>query len=186
MKPQTDGSGFLTAREVSTRLRMPISTVYHHANSGEIPAVQIGRTWRFRRSDIDAFEQGARKAPSVLVVDDDQTVLTLLTNLLEQSGFATTTATNVSDALKLLDEDQFDALLIDLFLPDGNGADLISSLGTSYPPSRIIVITAHADTSLVNEILQRGQLTLLRKPIDTEQLLDILETRTGSRSAHPG
>ncbi|HMP72886.1 MAG TPA: helix-turn-helix domain-containing protein [Kiritimatiellia bacterium] len=49
---------WLTASEVGSRLRMPRSTVYYLAKKGTLPAIQIGRGWRFRRDQIEAIERG--------------------------------------------------------------------------------------------------------------------------------
>ena len=72
---------FLTTEEVLQYLQLNLKTVYRLVKAGQLPAVRVGRQWRFRRRDIDAWLAAATRpqaiaAPgsraSVLVVDDDQ------------------------------------------------------------------------------------------------------------------
>ena len=71
-KVQTNGRSatpeFLTAEEVSARLRLPLSTVYHLAKSGVLPAIQLGRSWRFPCHEMDelAGRKSAKAHPVVL------------------------------------------------------------------------------------------------------------------------
>jgi excisionase family DNA binding protein len=51
-------SEVMTAREVSDLLRMPVSTVYELAHRGELPARQLGRTWRFLRPRLEELLEG--------------------------------------------------------------------------------------------------------------------------------
>ena len=51
------GSHLLTAEEVRRRLRLPLSTVYHLAKIGKLPAVQFGRSWRFPAASIEQMTE---------------------------------------------------------------------------------------------------------------------------------
>src|SRR5476649_893223 len=85
---------FLTTEEVLEYLQVNLRTVYRLIKAGRIPAVRVGRQWRFRKRDIDAWLESSRPArgagdapavgvggehPRILVVDDEQGVRDLLT-----------------------------------------------------------------------------------------------------------
>src|SRR3954463_1098035 len=90
---------FLTTEEVLDYLQVNLRTVYRLIKAGKIPAVRVGRQWRFRKRDIDAWlesqrPRAVRTAPSprnatppagrarVLVVDDEATIRDLLSKTL--------------------------------------------------------------------------------------------------------
>jgi len=57
----TDNDEIMTAREVADFLRINLMTVYNLVNKGKLPAIRVGRSWRFRRSDLEAlFRQAAQ------------------------------------------------------------------------------------------------------------------------------
>ena len=58
-------SAFLTTSEVLRYLNVNVRTIYRLARNGAIPAVRIGRQWRFRRSDLDAWLDSQRAMPTV-------------------------------------------------------------------------------------------------------------------------
>jgi excisionase family DNA binding protein len=66
------GQKLLTAQEVAALLRLPLSTVYHLAKIGDLPAVQFGRTWRFPSREIAALTESKPAKARILVVDDDE------------------------------------------------------------------------------------------------------------------
>src|SRR6476469_2089368 len=92
---------FLTTEEVLEYLQVNLRTVYRLIKAGKIPAVRVGRQWRFRKRDIDAWletqrprsgargtaqaptrQSGAHGRPRVLVVDDEATIRDLLSKTL--------------------------------------------------------------------------------------------------------
>src|SRR5260221_4464051 len=92
---------FLTTEEVLDYLQVNLRTVYRLIKAGRIPAVRVGRQWRFRKRDIDNWlttsESGARsrggdrvrlsERPRILVVDDEQSVRDLLAKTLTMSDY---------------------------------------------------------------------------------------------------
>ena len=70
--------------------------------------------------------------PKILVVDDEQSILDMLTDLLEENGYESKTARDGKVALSLLEEEVFDLVLLDILIPHINGFELIEKLG-SHP-----------------------------------------------------
>jgi len=62
-----DGASLLTVAEVASAMRISTMTVYRLIKSGELPAVRIGRQWRFRRADLDAWVERQRLGPAITI-----------------------------------------------------------------------------------------------------------------------
>ena len=124
-----------------------------------------------------AEEQGADpKTKEVLIVDDDESMLNLLSILVRRDGFRIDLAGSGDDALEKLRRPH-DAVILDLMLPGNtSGFDVLARLRAfdgKVPP--IIVVTAHAQTKEVQEIMKDPNVVLfLAKPINQKALLGAL------------
>lgn len=107
---------------------------------------------------------------SVLLVDDDQELNSIYSKLLTRAGYNVTTATTIAEGRKALNEQSFQAILLDLKLPDGNGIDWITDLKDNYSTMAIIIITGHADIPLAVEAMKRGADHFLTKPVNNNEL----------------
>ncbi|HEX6203776.1 MAG TPA: sigma-54 dependent transcriptional regulator, partial [Thermoanaerobaculia bacterium] len=110
--------------------------------------------------------------PHALAVDDDQNFLNALSELMENHGFTTRTATTLEAARERLLHEKPDIALIDLVLPDGNGIELLRELENL--PTEVIVITGHADVDSAVAALRIGAADYLTKPLDLGRLKEIL------------
>jgi CheY-like chemotaxis protein len=122
-------------------------------------------------------------APDVLLVEDDEPTRRCLGTLLGRLGLTTVGVPNGAAALRCLNEQTFGVVLLDLFMPDMSGAEVLASVARSDARvlRRIIVLTA-ASRSAVDAIVQRyGVRAVLRKPFDISELaaevLDCLTER---------
>ncbi|MGA2243910.1 MAG: response regulator [Verrucomicrobiota bacterium] len=173
----TNGQEFLTAREVSHRLRLPLSTVYYLAKTGVLPAAHIGRTWRFLADAVAKFA-GHKPAPSrVLVVDDDEVTRVLVQGVLESRGHLVVEAADAEAGLLAARQQRFDWLLIDFKLPGKDGVSLIQELQNEYSLGQMIMITAFVDLVDLEKLFGFGAVTLLRKPLEAAQLIECVERR---------
>jgi DNA-binding NtrC family response regulator len=120
----------------------------------------------------------ARSAPrpqqthTILLVEDDSQLRTLLTRILEQEGYIVQTAKDGNDAFRLcLDSDgAIDLLLTDVILPGINGIDLVQFVEARWPAVRVIMFSGQIDgSSLVD--YRREVTPLLAKPLDPQILL---------------
>jgi CheY-like chemotaxis protein len=120
---------------------------------------------------IDEFRQRAGcdgKLPTVLVVDDEYEVRTLVVAVLEEEGYDVISAADGIEALALLDGKGADLVLTDLWMPRMDGHTLIQRLREAGWPVQIIVMSALHDQPLVPGI------PLVPKPFDIDQLLSVL------------
>lgn len=86
--------------------------------------------------------------PSVLVVDDDDAILTLLSRTLEAAGYEVVTAKGLAEGLTQLESRSFDAVLTDKQMPGGSGLQLIEGLPLKYPEVAVLLMTAHPESGL--------------------------------------
>ena len=119
--------------------------------------------------------------PRVLVVDDDASVLLLLTMVMEEEGFAVTGVSSCASALEQVATDPPDVVVLDLHLPDGNGSDVLKALQADEKSSDIpvVVMTGTTEGSRVVELLDAGAHDYLAKPVDISEL--IARTRAALR-----
>ncbi len=106
---------------------------------------------------------------SILLVDDERQFVRTTAEILAEEGYSTATAESLAEARVRFSESEFDVLLVDLMLPDGNGLELLEELGDKRPRLVIIVTGQPGIKSVVRELHGPG-LEYLIKPIDITDL----------------
>jgi len=179
---------FLTTEEVLEYLQVNLRTVYRLIKAGKIPAVRVGRQWRFRKRDIDAWldSQRARggaatepvKAPRqmrqrVLVVDDEASIRELLAKTLALAEYEVDTASDAASALDRLRDTstEYGLLIADLKMPGMDGLSLIRQVKRLTPNLPIIIITGFSTESAAIEAVNLGVAGYLTKPFRVPQVL---------------
>ncbi|MDE0637254.1 MAG: sigma-54 dependent transcriptional regulator [Candidatus Poribacteria bacterium] len=118
---------------------------------------------------------------SVLIADDDHSLRSVLSAALNKAGYHTVKARNGKEAIECVEKDKFDVILLDIFLGDADGLELIESIQELNPAAAIIVITGHGTTQTAIDAAKRRAYWYLTKPIDLKQLLDLV-SRAASAS----
>ena len=162
----------LTVKETAKYLRIPLPTVYYLVQRGQLPAIQIGGRWRIKKAslDKDILKEDKSGQPTVLVVDDDESLQSLFKNFLKKIGFSRIVVGTVKDAIAALEKQKFDLLFLDLKLPDGPADDVYDVAKEADPNLPIVVITGYPDSEMLDRILAKGPVTVLKKPLKIEQL----------------
>jgi two-component system response regulator GlrR len=111
----------------------------------------------------------------ILLVDDDDGVLSLLTMRLEASGYQVLTASSGEEALRLLPTERVDLVLTDLCMDEMDGITLFKHVQQNWPGLPVIIITAHGSIPEAVAATQQGVFGFLTKPIDKIQLLDTVK-----------
>jgi len=117
-------------------------------------------------------------AKRILVVDDDENILSLERTILEQKGFHVTTAAGGEDALKLLREQAFDLVLLDVMMPDKDGFEVCRQIKQDSRAKTIPVIflTAKGGGESLAEGFESGAVMYINKPFTANKLLTIVNT----------
>ncbi len=162
----------LTVKETAKYLRIPLPTVYYLVQRGQLPAIQIGGRWRIKKDalDKDVLKEDRSGQPTVLVVDDDESLQNLFKVFLKKIGFSRVVVGSVKDALAALEKQHFDLIFLDLKLPDGPADDVYEAAKDLDPDVPIVVITGYPDSAMLNRILAKGPVTVLKKPLKVQQL----------------
>ncbi len=112
---------------------------------------------------------------SILVVDDEQSILGILEQYLSERGYLVTTAEDGSAAIEKCSSNEFDIALIDLKLPDLNGLELMSRIKERQPGIHCIVMTAFASLESTIEALRLNAFDYVLKPFDLVKIGEIVE-----------
>jgi DNA-binding NtrC family response regulator len=126
--------------------------------------------------------------PLVLVVDDDPDLCATLWDLLRERGYRVCIAHDERQAAEHLEDTRFHAVLIDMRLPEGDGATVYRLVRATNPQARTIVITGHRSETekLVENVMREGADAVCYKPFDVAKLLTTLEQLTEPRHAGDG
>ncbi len=113
---------------------------------------------------------------TVLIVDDDEMLLTLTRELLEVLGHQVFSAVSGRDALAVLDRHarQIDLVLLDLCLPDAEGLELAPEMAAQYPGLKILLCSGTVCEESAEKLAQQGIAGLLDKPYDLSSLKEAL------------
>jgi len=116
---------------------------------------------------------------NILAIDDNEDTLHLLDTVLSSKGHDFTRVDNGKEGVKLIEEQNFDAILLDLAMPEFSGIDVIESLKKSnkLKDQKIIIFTASSATDIqIGELLKNeGVSSCIRKPVRIEALIKKVE-----------
>lgn len=107
----------------------------------------------------------------ILVIDDEEPIRKLLARIIELEGYKVLTASCCSDAIQLLGKQQFDVILCDVFLPDGNGVDFILEIKKYSNDSAIILLTAHGNIQDGVQAIKNGAFDYITKGDDNRKII---------------
>lgn len=119
--------------------------------------------------------------PTVLVVDDDRTVLRLVEKALKDMDVSVFTATSAADGLAAIKAHRPDVLLLDIQLPDSLGLDIAEQVREIDPLLPIAYITVSEDSDLAIEAMKLGAYDFLLKPLDVAVLQNVVERALETR-----
>jgi DNA-binding NtrC family response regulator len=120
---------------------------------------------------------------TIIIVDDDRSILRVFTRVLEKKGYTVTTAENGKDALNQIEHSRFDAALIDVRLPDMAGTAILPRIQETSPKTVKIVFTGSPDLEVLGNGANKNMDAFLVKPVKPEVLLGILDEKIKARVA---
>ncbi len=182
---------FLTTEEVLEYLQVNLRTIYRLIKAGKIPAVRVGRQWRFRKRDIDAWLDTQRpwlnqssaasstvvsirnEPQRILVVDDEASIRNLLskTLALAEAKYDVDTVDDGASALDRMRARSYDLLIADLRMPGMDGLTLIREAKRIRQDLPIIIITGFSTESSAIEAVNLGVAGYITKPFRVPHVL---------------
>jgi CheY-like chemotaxis protein len=116
---------------------------------------------------------GPDRAPTALLVDDDDELAHIFGRALERHGFLVHRARTGTDALALLAHlRQLDAAVVDLVLPGAGGLEVVRRIRATFPACRIVAVTGLAEEAVKRAFHDAGADVFLPKPVELQELLD--------------
>ena len=109
--------------------------------------------------------------PKILIVDDEKAIRESVSLVLSEEGYETEIASNGKEALKHLNEKDFEVMITDLKMPEMDGIELIKKSLKICPGTSVIIITAHASVESAIEALRIGAFDYILKPFDFGDLI---------------
>ena len=109
---------------------------------------------------------------TILVVDDDLNVRTVLMGLLAREGYSILTASGVDEALPAL-KGRLTCIITDLKMPGKSGMDLLDNVKVERPGLPVIMITAHGDVETAVAAMKKGAYDFITKPLDEAELINV-------------
>ncbi len=119
--------------------------------------------------------QGPRRR--VLVVDDDESLRSLLALILEDANFEVTTAANGEEALKFFEANPFPVLISDVIMPGVSGMELLERVKSLQPETEVVIMTSQTDLTPSIKALRSGAFDYLGKPFDDLDIVPIVAER---------
>lgn len=189
---------FLTTEEVLEYLNVNLRTIYRLIKAGKIPAVRVGRQWRFKRADIDAWlesqrPRSARQTTSsavprtqppagrarILVVDDEPSIRELLSKTLALAEYDIDLAPDGRTAVDRLKIIPYDLLITDLRMPNMDGLAVIREARRLKPDIPVIIVTGYSTEASAIEAVNLGVSGYLTKPFRVPRVLAVVAKALG-------
>ena len=181
--------GFLTTEDVLEYLQVNLRTVYRLIKAGRIPAIRVGRQWRFRKRDIDAWLESQRSRavrpaptlarpvaapaarPRVLVADDEASIRDLLAKTLALAEYEVDLVPDGRSAIERLRIMPYDLLITDLKMPGVDGLAVIREARRLRADIPVIIITGYSTEASAIEAVNLGVSGYLTKPFRVPRVL---------------
>jgi excisionase family DNA binding protein len=199
---------FLTTAQVIDYLHINLRTVYRLLKAGRLPAVRVGRQWRFRKADVDAWLEGRRPAaqaapgtapsasavsapphgmappaagspPRILVADDEEAIRVLLAKTLALAEYDVRTVPDGQSAIALLRAERFQLLITDLRMPGVDGLAVIREARRLSADLPVVIITGFSSEASAIEAINLGVSGYLTKPFRVAKVLAVAAKALG-------
>lgn len=183
---------FLTTSEVLDYLQVNLRTVYRLIKAGKIPAIRVGRQWRFRKRDLDSWLEDQRASgsrpvltgpppktqaavgrhrPRVLVVDDEASIRDMLSKTLALAEYDVDVAPDGRAAIERVRQHDYDLLFTDLKMPGVDGLSVVREVKHFRPDLPIVIVTGYSTEASAVDAVNLGVTGYLRKPFRVAHVL---------------
>jgi C4-dicarboxylate-specific signal transduction histidine kinase len=108
----------------------------------------------------------------VLLVDDEKDFLSIMSERMKARGMDVSTASSAKEAIQLAEKESFDAIILDLKMPEMDGLEALKVLKANKPEIQVILLTGHATVEKGVEAMKLGAMDVMEKPADLKTLAD--------------
>ena len=163
----------MTLEELAQYLRFTKKTIYGLLKQGNIPAIRIGRKWRFEKDIIDNWLHQNMKGVKtrILVIDDEDIIRSLFETTLKEYGHIVVTASTGAEGIQYVKQRDFDLVFLDLKLPDMDGAEVFREIKNVRPTLLVTIITGYPDSEMMEKALREGPLGVMNKPFSDSDII---------------
>ncbi len=109
--------------------------------------------------------------PTILIVDDEPSILQSLSGLLEDEGYEVITASNGYEALKLIESEMPDLVLLDIWMPGIDGIETLKEIKKDSPSVQVVIITGHGTIETAVKATKLGAFDLIEKPLSIDKVI---------------
>ena len=117
----------------------------------------------------------------VLIVDDEQDFLDALSERMRARDMEVTTSTSAAVALKKAEKESYDAIVLDLMMPEMDGLEALKQIKKNNPELQVILLTGHATVEKGIEAMKLGATDFLEKPADIKTLTEKIKNAHASK-----
>ena len=163
----------MTVQELADYLRVTKKTIYRLLRQGKIPAIKVGKQWRFDKAAFDKWLQQSSVGTQakILVIDDEEVVRTLFKETLEELGHKVTVAKTGHKGLELVEQRDFDLVFLDLKMPGMVGDELFGRIKAIKPKLLVTIITGFPDSGMMARALAQGPFGVMNKPFGESDII---------------
>ena len=120
---------------------------------------------------------------SILIIDDEPQIRKLLSRMMELEGYEVFQAADCQSTLKQLKLHNPQVVLCDVFLPDGNGVDMVTTIKKLYPELEVILLTAHGNIPDGVQAIKNGAFDYITKGDDNNKIIPLVAKAMEKASA---
>ncbi len=110
----------------------------------------------------------------ILIIDDEPGIRTVLTDILEDENYQVFSAVDGFEGLALLKQEAVDVIILDVWLPNMGGIDVLKEIKKEYPEIEVILISGHANIDIAVKAVKLGAFDFLEKPLSLEKVTTLI------------
>ena len=118
----------------------------------------------------------------ILLVDDEEEFLDIMSERMRNRGMEVVTASSAKEALEKIEEDLFDAIILDFMMPEMNGLETIEAIKAKKPELQVILLSGQATLEKGIEAMKLGAFDVVEKPADMETLIAKIKNAESKRA----
>ncbi|WP_209123386.1 response regulator [Alkalihalobacillus sp. BA299] len=121
-------------------------------------------------------------AKKILVVDDQYGIRVLLNEILQKDGYQMFQAANGVQALKIVEDEVPDLVLLDMKIPGMDGLEILKRIKEIKPNVDVMMMTAYGELNMINEALNLGAINHFAKPFDIDDVRNVIKDNFNAKN----